>query len=328
MEESSGRLVKLILGEIALLFILVVIVTFLGTFVGAESFKEVLLMLLPPAVTVIFVLIATLLFLSILQPAFRKALSKFLPPHEAQYTWQFLKYTIWAASLIILAFLLVGSATSLGIFIGILILVAVLISHKALMNFAGWLHIIFQHRMKIGDLVEVGGIKGRIMGITIMNTKLVETYERMGENRYTNREVMIPNSFVFSTPIFTIYSGKSLIWDEIRVLFPAKTDHLLARDIMAQVGNSIAGPIMRKHRQEMVAKVGSNDKVPFMSSTEISFEPEGIQVVLTYFCPISERSEVRTAITENILSEFNKEKILFTFRNTHARESDRTPILS
>jgi small-conductance mechanosensitive channel len=316
MEESSNRLVKLILGEIALLFILVVIAAYLGQFLGAESFKDVLLVLLPPAVTVIFVLIATLLFISILQPFFMKALSRFLSSQEATYTWQFIKYAIWIASLLILAFVLVGDVTSIGILLGILFLIIIIMFYKSFINFAGWLHIIFQHRMRIGDLIEVEGIKGKIVGITIMNTKLMETDQFMGEEHYTNREVLIPNSFVFSSPIFTISPKRSLVWDEIKVLLPAKTDHLLAKDLLTQVGNTLAGPIMRKYRQEMIKNSSSSDNVPSMPSLMLSFEPEGLMVILTYFCPISERNEIRTAISENIIKEFNKEGIDIAFKDS------------
>jgi hypothetical protein len=40
-------------------------------------------------------------------------------------------------------------------------------------------------------------------------------------------------------------------------------------------------------------------------------------VILTYFCPISERNEVRTAISENIIKEFEKEGIDIAFKDSH-----------
>ncbi len=309
-------MVKLILGEIALLFILVVIAAYLGQFLGAESLRDVLLVLLPHVVTIIFVLIATFLFISIIQPFFIKALSRFLSSYEAAYTWQFIKYVIWIAALLILAFVLVGDITSIGILLGILFLIIVIMFYKAFINFAGWLHIIFQHRLRIGDLIEVEGIKGRIVGITIMNTKLIEADQFMGEERFTNREVLIPNSFVYTSPIFTISPKRSLVWDQIKVLLPAKTDHILAKDLISQVGNSIAGPIMRKYRQEMIKNSSSSDSIPSLPSILMSFEEEGITVILTYFCPISERNELRTAITENIIREFKKENIEIAFRDS------------
>jgi len=316
MEDSSRRLVKLILGEVALLFVLIILVTYIGVFVGVEPFEEILTRLVPPAITVIFILVATLLFISVLKPVFEKALSKFLTSYEAQYTWQFIKYSIWIASLLILAFILAGNTLSLGILIGLFILVFILMSYKALANFAGWLYIIFHHQLRMGDLVEIDGIKGRITGITMMNTILAESGDFLDKNRQTSRRVLVPNSYVFSSPIISLSSKESLVWDELRVLLPAKTDHLLARDIITQVGNSIAGPIMKKHKQEMMKQLSSPSEVPSLPSVITSIEPEGVLVVLSYYCHLSERSEIRSAISENLLSEFNKEGIELAFKES------------
>jgi small-conductance mechanosensitive channel len=316
MEQSSRRLVKLILGEVALLFVLVVLVTYLGEFVGVEPFEEALTNLLPPAITVIFILIATLLFVSVLRPVFERALSRFLSSYEAQYTWQFIKYSIWIASLLILAFILAGNTLSLNILIGVFILIFVLISWRALGNFAGWLYIIFHHQLRMGDLVEVNGIKGRIAGITMMNTILAESGDFSDKSRQTSRRIMIPNSYVFSSPIISLSSKESLVWDEIKVMLPSKADHLLAKDIISQVGNNIAGPIMKKHKQEMMNQRSSPGDVPSLPNVVTSIEPEGVLIVLSYYCQLSERSEVRSAISENILSEFNKEGIELAFKES------------
>jgi small-conductance mechanosensitive channel len=288
----------------------------MGRFTDVGSFEEILMMILPPAVTITFVLLATLLLTSVLHPIFQKSLSKFLAPQETQLTWQFIKYSIWIAALLILSFMLVGGTLSLGIFIGLLLLVFILVSYKALVNFAGWLYIIFHHQLKMGDLVEVEGIKGKISGITMMNTILFEMTEYSGKRHQTNRKVMIPNSFVFSSPTFSVSSQNSLVWDEIRVLLPANTDHLLAKDIITRVANSIAGPIMKKHKQGMANKGSSSGEVPSMPSISMSLEPEGVLIMVTYFCLSLEQSEVKSAISENILSEFNKESIGIAFRNT------------
>lgn len=309
MEESSRRLVRLILGEVAILFILSVLLTYLSRFVGVGPFEEILARLMTPAILVIFILIATMLFISVLRPIFEKSLSRFMSKDEAQYSWQIIKYSIWIASLLILAFLLVGTTVSLSIIIGFFLAFFILIYHKALMNFAGWLYIIFHQHIRLGDYIEINGVKGKIIGITMMNTLMVETGEFLDKERDTERRVMIPNSFVFSNPIYSHSKDEILVWDEMKILLPAKTDYLLAKDIVTQVVNNIAGPIMRKHRQEMVKGTSSPEKIPTQPMVLMSIEEKGVLIGISYFCHQSERSEVRSAVAENILSEFNREKI-------------------
>lgn len=306
---------KLILGEVALLFILIVIVTYLGRFVGVESFRDILTQLLPPAVMIVFVLIATMLLVSVLQPIFKSALSKFLSAYEAQATWLFIKYAIWIAALLILTFILVGNTLGLTVFMILFMLIIILMSYKALINFAGWLFIIFHHQIKMGDYIELAGINGKIIGITMMNTILEESGEYLGTKPKTQRKIMVPNSYIFSQPIFTTSAKESMVWDEIKVMLPANVDHILARDIMSQVANSVVGPIMRKHKQEMVNHNPSKKDTPSNPVTTISIEPDGVLITLTYFCMSSDIAEVRSTISENILSEFSKEGIEVAFGN-------------
>jgi small-conductance mechanosensitive channel len=287
----------------------------MGQFVGMESFNEILTSLLPSAVMITFVLISTLLLVSVLQPIFKKALSSFLSAYEAQYSWIFIKYAIWIAALLILTFILVGDTLGLTVFMVLFLLIIVLMSYKALINFSGWLFIIFHHQIKLGDYAELNGIKGKIVGITMMNTIMEERGEYMGLKPKTRRKVMIPNSFIFSSPIFTTSAKESMIWDEIKIMLSANTDHLLARDIITQVANSVVGPIMRKHSQEMINHNPSKKDTPSHPVTTISIEPEGVRITLTYFCLSSDNAKVRSTISENILSEFNKEGIEVAFQN-------------
>lgn len=315
MERSTRRLSKLILWEIVILFVLIMLFTYAPVFIEMESISEVIPQFLSPLIMILFVLIVTKLFLTLLQPVFKKAITRYLPSsYEVKQTWQFISYLIWIGSFIVLSFLLLGDITSIGIFLVLLIIIIVLISHKAIVNFAGWLLILFSSSVKRGDLIEIDGIRGKISEVSTMHTVLEEKSSSLKEQGYTGRKVTIPNSLFFSRPMFSITSDESVIWDEIRILLPEKEDHLLAEDIMTQVSKTVVGPIMKKRRQDMMNKVSSPDEIPEIPMTSISLEENGVLITLRFFCSVVERSEVRSAISEGILKEFNKEKIEIKFR--------------
>ncbi|MEF8848481.1 MAG: mechanosensitive ion channel family protein [Candidatus Thermoplasmatota archaeon] len=316
MERSTRRISKLILWEIVLLFVLALLFTYMPTFVKMESLNEVLTRFLRPSLMILFVIIVTKLFLSLLKPVFQRALDKYLTSsYEVKYTWQFISYLVWIASFIILSFLILGDLLTIGVFVAALILIIILISHKAIANFSGWLHIIFGSSMRRGDLVEIDGIKGRVSEVSTMKVVLDEKSGDIKDPSYTGRKVNIPNSLLFSKPVFTISTDDSLIWDEIRVLLPPETNHLLAEDILVKVAKSIVGPIMNRRKHDMVKKMSSYSDVPSVPTTRISIEENGVLIVLRYFCLVSERSSVRSAISEGVLKEFKKEGIDITFKD-------------
>lgn len=189
-----------------------------------------------------------------------------------------------------------------------------MISHHSIANFAGWLYIIFSNPIKKDDLIEIDNIKERVIEVTPMNIVLEEKSISLKDSGYSGRLVNIPNSFIFSKPVFSISSKNTLIWDEISVLFPTKTDHLLVENIMVETAKSIVGSIMKKNRQEMTQKVSSYEENISVPTTEFSLGLDGVLIVLRYFCHVSERSEVRSAISEAILKVFKKHKIDLIFK--------------
>jgi len=321
MVKGRSRLSKLILWEIILLFLLGLLITYGQKIFEIKSLSEVLTNLLPPALIILIVIVITKLFVTVLEPVFKRALQKYINPFNVKNTWQFISYLIWTIAFIILIILLVGILvgdefnTGIGILIGFIVILFVLISYRSIANFVGWLHIIFSSPIKKGDLIEIDGIKGRIQEVTTMNIILEEKKEGLKDAGFTGRKISIPNSLIFTKPVASISSTESVVWDEIRVFLPSRTNYLLAEDIMAEVAKSIVGPIMKKRRKEMLNKMPYTRDVSSVPTTEFSLEPRGVLITLRYFCSLSERTEVRSAISEGILKEFKKRKIQPKFEN-------------
>jgi len=321
MVKGRSRLSKLILWEIILLFLIGLLITYGQKIFEIASLSEVLSSLLPPALIILIVIVITKIFVTLLEPVFKRALQNYISPFNVKNTWQFISYLIWIIAFIILIILLFGVLvgeqfnTGIGILIGFVVILFIILSYRSIANFLGWLHIIFSSPLKKGDLIEIDGLKGRISEVTTMNIILEEKKQGLKDTGFTGRKISIPNSFIFKKPIASISSTESVVWDEIRVVLPSRTDYLLGEDIMAEVAKSIVGPIMKKRRKEMLNKMSYSRDVPSVPITEFSLESRGVLITLRYFCSLSERSEVRSAISEGILKEFKKRKIQPKFEN-------------
>ena len=321
MVKRRSKLTKLILWELVLLFLLVVIFAGGQQTFEIDSLREILLTLFPPILLIVTVIVVTKLFVIVLEPIFKKALQKYISPYNVKNTWQFISYIIWIISFIVLIILLTGILVGeqfnigIGLSIAFVIIIFIIVSYKSILNFVGWLHIIFSSPIKKGDLIEIDGMKGKISEVTTMNIILEEKGNSLKDSGYTGRTINIPNSYVFSKPLSMISESKSVIWDEIEILLPSRTDYLLAEDIIAEVAKSIVGPIMKKRRKEMTFKMPLGEDIPTVPITEFSIESNGVLITLRYFCMLKERSEVRSAISEGILKELKKQKIEPKFSN-------------
>jgi len=316
MVKRVGRLSKLILLEIILLFLLVVLLVYAPTLIEMDSISDALSKFLNPAVTIVFVLLITKIFVTFLEPVFKKALkSSISSAYNIKYTWQFIDYLIWIIAFIILTFILIGNLISIGIFAGLFFIIIIIISHRIIANFSGWLYIIFSRPIQKGDLVNIDGIKGKIIEITTMNIVLEEKSDSLKESGYTGGIAKIPNYFIFSKPISLISSSESIVWDEINVLLDSKSNYLLAEDIVEDIAKSIAGPAMKKSYKYMKRKFSSSEDITPIPRTNISIEKKGVQIKLRYYCEISKRSEIRSTISEAVLKEFRQKRIQIIFES-------------
>lgn len=110
-------------------------------------------------------------------------------------------------------------------------------------SFAGWVAIMFGGFYKIGDRVQLGGIKGDVMDIGVIRTTIMETGQWVDGDLYNGRIVLIANSFVFKEPVFNYSGDFPFLWDEIKIPIQYGSNYDLAKDILEQVGKDVAGDL-------------------------------------------------------------------------------------
>lgn len=103
---------------------------------------------------------------------------------------------------------------------------------EVIASVAGWIAISFGGFYSPGDRVELDGIKGDVIDVSILRTTLMEVGEWVNGDLYTGRIVRIANSFVFKGPVYN-YSGEfPFLWDEIILPVRYGSDWKLARTML------------------------------------------------------------------------------------------------
>ena len=78
-----------------------------------------------------------------------------------------------------------------------------------------------------GDRVQLGGIMGDVIDISILRTTLMECGDWVKADLYNGRIVRIANSFVFKAPVFNYSGDFHFVWDEITVPIKYGSQQLL-----------------------------------------------------------------------------------------------------
>ena len=112
---------------------------------------------------------------------------------------------------------------------------------EVIASIAGWLAVALGGFYKVGDRVQLGGIKGDVIDIGVIRTTIMEIGGWVNGDLYNGRIVRVANSFVFKEPVFN-YSGEfPFVWDEIVAPIKYGSDYELARSMMIDAADAVVG---------------------------------------------------------------------------------------
>ena len=103
---------------------------------------------------------------------------------------------------------------------------------EVIASVAGWVAISVGSFYSPGDRVQVGGIRGDVIDVSLLRTTLMEMGEWVASDLYTGRIVRVANSFVFKAPVYNYSGGFPFLWDEIVVPVKYGSDWKLAREML------------------------------------------------------------------------------------------------
>ncbi len=171
-------------------------------------------------------------------------------------------------------------------------------------SFIAWFVIGTDQGYKIGDLIEVGDVRGRVMEVHPILTILRET----GMRGDTGKLVTLPNKAIFESNILNF--SKMYRFTYIMVNFLLERDSNIAdakRELEEAVNDAMQRDIEEatKNLPNLQTKFGirADDIQP-----KIFLEPssQGLMLRTKFFCRLDNRHSSRTKITESFLERIRK----------------------
>ena len=213
-------------------------------------------------------------------------------------------HLVWARNLIWFVVLLViisvwastiaGFALSLAAVAGALLIV----SKELLMCVHGYLYVTLVQPFKVGDVIEFGQIRGRVIDIDMFATTLIETD---GSGQVTGSLVEFPNGMLLTAPLRNTSPTEGFTLQHVRIPVPEDLLHNLDR--VEQAALAAADQVTSDWREQAMAhfrKVSATLFIDFPSGkSKVSWDfsdPEHLVMVVRVACPVEQRSNVGQAV--------------------------------
>ncbi|MBE0696551.1 MAG: mechanosensitive ion channel, partial [Anaerolineaceae bacterium] len=180
-------------------------------------------------------------------------------------------------------------------------------------SIAGWSTIVFGRPFEIGDRIETGGIKGDVVDIGVLRTKLMEIGNWLDGDHNTGRIVTVSNAYIFKEPLFNYSRYLSYIWDEISIPVPYDSDWNQAIKIMSNAvldHPSYQLLLPKAQEQRLHARREFAIKItPLEARTYVRLTDNWIELGLVYPVEIDIRRSFRSDVSQKILEEFSSRGI-------------------
>ncbi len=181
---------------------------------------------------------------------------------------------------------------------------------------AGWFNITAGRIFSIGDRIEMGGVRGDVIDITPLRTKLMEigSTDPVGASwvkgrQHTGRMVAISNKATFTEPVYNFSSFFDFIWEEIDFLLPHHSNHVAGAEIIHEEATALseldeALAAMDELRQRF--PIPDTELLPRVFTR---VEPEGVRLSGRFVVPTRTARSVIDSLTRRIEKRLVEEGI-------------------
>jgi small-conductance mechanosensitive channel len=177
---------------------------------------------------------------------------------------------------------------------------------EVIASIAGWFAISFANFYRVGDRVQLGGIKGDVIDVAILRTTLMEIGEWVKGDQYSGRIVRIANSFVFKEPVFNYSGDFPFVWDEIAVPIKYGSDHRLAREVLGKVVDEEIGEYGRRAAESWRAMIKKYlvEEASVKPVILLALNDNWMEYTVRYVVDYKNRRSTKDQLYSRLLDEF------------------------
>ena len=262
----------------------------------------------PTAGKVILAVIGVMIIAAVTRFA-NRSLAKLVKDAEIRYrTRKFITFLGYLAALIVVVTIYSNRFGGLAVALGVGGAGIAFALQEVVASVAGWFAISFAGFYKIGDRVQLGGIKGDVIDIGVLRTTVMEIGEWVKGDLYSGRVVRIANSFVFKEPVFNYSGDFPFLWDEIVLPVKYGSDRLLARRIIESVADEVVGEYARQaaHAWKNITSLYLVEHAIVAPTVTLTANDNWMEFTLRYVVDYKGRRTTKDRVFTRLLEEIDR----------------------
>jgi small-conductance mechanosensitive channel len=161
-------------------------------------------------------------------------------PYARFHARKLTRYAIVLLAVVALAIVWRSLAGNVGVIFGFAAAGIAFAMQEVIGAVAGWFNITSGRIYRVGDRIELGGVRGDVIDITLLRTKLLEigsaedNHSWVKGRQHTGRIAAISNKATFTSPVYNFSAAFDFVWEELSVGVPYRADWKEAERILQE----------------------------------------------------------------------------------------------
>jgi len=172
-----------------------------------------------------------------------------------------------------------------------------------IVSFLGWFVLMGRNGIRVGDWVEINGVRGEVIEVGLLRTVLLETDNWTSPGHPTGRQVAFLNSFAVEGYYFNFTTSGQWLWDEIQLLIPWSVEPYAIIDKISEILTKETERNAQTAEQEWKRVTRRYGVRPFSPTPAVNVRStkDGMEVIARYIARAHERSELRSRLSHALV---------------------------
>ena len=211
-------------------------------------------------------------------------------------------FVVQAAAFLAILLVVFGTPSNIGTMLALTTAGITVVMQDFILGFFGWFILMGRHGIRPGDWVEINGVGGEVIDVSVFHTVLLETGTGSDSGHPTGRRVSFMNNYAIQGHFFNFSTTGQWMWDEIEVQVSDMEPYAKAEAIQKIVTDATAENVrVAEGEWDRVAPYYVKKNFSAAPATSIRPSGTGVTVAVRYITRANERYEVRAKIYRAIV---------------------------
>jgi small-conductance mechanosensitive channel len=170
--------------------------------------------------------------------------------------------------------------------------------------FVGWFVLMGRNGIRTGDWVEINGVVGEVIEVSLFRTVLLETGNWTDSGHPTGRKVAFVNSYAIEGHFFNFSTTGQWLWDELEIMIPSAQDPYPIIESIQKMVEKETAESARAAESEWKQATTKYRVQSVTATPAVNLKPtsSGVEVHIRYITQAHQRFETRARLNQALVS--------------------------